>query len=102
MPKKKQTEDIEYKKLVLMKEAINEIAPLVKDYYEKRLNSLDAPVFKYTTLAFWSLIVVILGGTGFLVYAGKLDTSNFTLIVGITLGYLMTFIKKLILVEEKN
>jgi hypothetical protein len=40
-----------------------------------------------------SVVVLIVGVSGFLTYRGKIDGSTFTFLLGLILGYVLTFVR---------
>jgi len=79
---------------------IKEVLPLVKDYFTTKLEKVDSPRFKISTLVFGGLLFIIVLITAFLVYIDKLAADNFTFLIGIIVGYAMTHLKNIITIQE--
>ena len=92
--------EVELKKLNLWEKLIEQTAPKLLDYLEKRLLKYEAPIAKSTLWGFIIIIGIILGGALTLVILDKLDSSGFTFIVGIILGYFLSAAKMFIRREE--
>ncbi len=79
---------------------IDKVAPLIEKYYSAKLEKIEAPKFRWSAIIFGIMLVVIVVGSMYLVYEGKLGADNFTFLVGVIVGYMMTFIKDLTLGGE--
>ena len=97
---KKSEKDIELRKLDLMEKIIDKVIPEVIKFFEQRLLKHESPIVKSTIWGFIAIIVLILAGSFFLVTRNKLDSSGFTFIVGIILGYFLSAAKMFIRREE--
>ena len=78
-----------------LKEALKMVQPTL-DYFTTNTKAVEAPIKKYAILGFIGIVLLILGGSMYLVYRGVMDASNLALIIGIVLGYLFTMAKNFI------
>jgi hypothetical protein len=85
--------ELEIEKTRSLNKIIEEIIPKLSEYFEKRMVGHETPILKQSIWIFFSIIILIVLGTGFLVYTQKLDTTSFTFLIGTVLGYLLTFSK---------
>lgn len=100
--------EIEHEKLKLDREKLQfwdkrlgEIIPTFASYYEKRMLSHETPILKTSIWILAGIVILIVVGTGFLVYIGKLDAASFTFVIGTVLGYLLSF-SKMFLKKERD
>jgi hypothetical protein len=70
--------------------------PLLEKYFTSKLEKIEAPKFKWTLIIFGSLLTISVVGTGILVYADKVDSANFTFLLGIMIGSIVTLIGDII------
>ncbi len=96
---KLKTQTEQNKELIKVAKRVTEA---IEKYYTLKLTKLEAPKFKWSTTLFSVIILLIVVGSGLLVYYGKLSSSNFTLLIGVIVGYLMTFIKNVVLVQSEE
>ncbi len=85
--------EIEAKKLEIWGAFLREAIPKVSDYFEQRMLQHETPILKTGIWVLSAIVVLIVGGTGYLVYVGKLDAASFTFAIGTVLGYLLSFSK---------
>ena len=69
--------------------------PVVEQYFSKKMQHVDNPRFKWATIVFGLILFTIVVGSGILVYEGKIDAGNFTFLLGVIVGYMMTFMEGL-------
>lgn len=81
---------------------IEKALPLVEKYFTTRLEKLEAPKFKISSIIFSTILLVIVIGSGVLVFYGKITSDNFTFLIGVIVGYLMTFIKNIVMIERED
>ena len=48
---------------------------------------------RYMALVAISVVVLIVGASSFLTYRGKIDGSTFTFLLGLIVGYVLTFVR---------
>lgn len=87
--------EFEKEKLKLWRETLNKIVPAITEYQTTRLEKVIIPVFRISNITFSLLLAVIIIGSGVLLYLDKLGASNFTFLLGIALGYLMSYFRSL-------
>lgn len=85
--------EYEAKKIAFWQEVIGKIVPQVLSYVEQRMVKHDTPIAKTGLWIIGTIVFLIIGGTGTLVFNGKLDAASFTLVIGTVLGYLLSFSK---------
>ena len=85
--------DLEIKKLDLWTKILGDNLPKVLGYFEQKLLKQETPVLKTGVWVLSAIVVLIVFGTGFLVYLGKLDSATFIFVIGTVLGYLLSFSK---------
>lgn len=91
----KRSQDIELKKLELWGKVIDQFTPIL-NYFKDKLLKHDSPIAKSTIWGFVIIIVLVLGSSFTLVMLDRLDSSGFTFIIGILLGYLLSVAKMFI------
>jgi len=77
-----------------------EMVPLVKEYYTKKIEKLDAPMFKTSTYVFGAIIVLIVIASTFLVYVNKLSSDSFAFLIGVLVGYVFSFVKSIVQIQQ--
>lgn len=106
-------QDIEQKKIALQIEAvkleqqkqttINKLVetglPMVERYLDTKIKHVEKPKFQYTVVIIGVVLLVVIVGSMILVWQKVLGSDAFTFLMGIVVGYLMTFFREMILVE---
>lgn len=88
--------DLQMKQAENFNKLIEKGIPLIERYITARIEKIEAPKFKWTMIIFSLLLFVVIIGTGFLVYQGKVSSDNFTFLVGILIGSVITFLGDII------
>ena len=81
----------------VLTKAIEEGFPILRDYYNKKMTKLEGPKIRISLYGFIYLLAIIVIGSGLLVFYGKLEGSNFTFLLGILIGAMITFLGDLVL-----
>lgn len=55
-----------------------------------------------STITYGIIIGLIVVGSLILVYVGKLDSSSFSLLIGVVVGHLMTFVRQIFEAKEES
>jgi len=76
--------------------------PLIVKYYSTKLEKIEAPRMKHVSYTYGIIVFLIVAGSLGLVYVGKLDSSSFTLLIGVVVGHLMTFARQIFEAREEN
>ena len=94
-----QTIEVEKEKVRLQQEQaknfnklIDKGFPLIERYLNAKLEKIEAPRFKWTFVIFGVLLILILGITAFLTFYDKLNPENFTFLLGILIGSIITLL----------
>ena len=66
--------------------------PLVEKYFSAKIEKLEAPRFRWMFIIFGTILLVSIGLTGFLTFYGKISSENFTFLLGILIGSIITLI----------
>ena len=66
--------------------------PLVEKYFSTKLEKLEAPRFKWMLIIFGGILVLSVALTGFLTFFGKVSSENFTFLLGILIGAIITLL----------
>ena len=76
----------------IWEKALEEGFPLLKEYLNKKIEKLEVPKIRLSLIWFSIILFVVILITSFLVYAGKLEGSNLTFLLGIMVGAIITFL----------
>lgn len=71
--------------------------PILERYLNAKLEKIEAPKFKWTFIIFGILLVLILASTAFLTFYDKLNPENFTFLLGILIGSIITLLGDILL-----
>lgn len=85
--------DLELKKFEFWDKRFGESIPKILNYFEQKMLKHETPILKTSIRVFAGIVILIILGTGFLVYVEKLDAASFTFVIGAVLGYLVAFTK---------
>ena len=69
----------------------------LRDYFEKKLKHIEGPKIRWSIIGFLGMLLLIVIGTGVLVFYGKLDSGSFTFLLGTLIGGSITFLGDLLL-----
>ena len=64
--------------------------PLLEKYFTSKIEKLEAPRFRWMFIVFGGILIMSVGLTGFLTFYGKISSENFTFLLGILLGAIIT------------
>lgn len=81
---------------------IEESLPLVEKYFTAKIEKLEAPRFRWMFIIFGSILFISIGLTGFLTFYGKISSENFTFLLGILIGSIITLISDVIIDMGSN
>ena len=81
-------------------ETVSKILPIAEKYYTAKLTKVEAPKVRLSIIGFLLVLFVIVVVSGFLVYAGKMESSNFTFLLGTLVGGTITFLGDIILPSQ--
>jgi len=84
----------------LLQQLIDKGLPIVDKYFNKKLEKVEGPKIRWSVIGFVAVLFVIIIGTGWLVYVGKLDPANFTFLLGTIIGASVTFLGDIIFTGE--
>ena len=70
--------------------------PALEKYYSAKLEQLEAPRFKWSSAIVAIILAGIILAASFLVYNDKLSSESYVFLVGVIVGYLLTFLKELV------
>ncbi len=70
--------------------------PAIEKYLNAKLVHYDKPRFKYAIGGVCLILLIIVIGSMFLVFNGLLGADAFTFLMGIIVGYLLTFFKEML------
>ena len=84
----------------ILRQAIEKGLPILEKYFNKRLELVESPKIRWSILGFVGILFVVVIGSGFLVYAGKLESGNFTFLLGTLLGATITFLGDIVLAPQ--
>lgn len=87
------------KQVELWTKIVDKGIPLLEKYIESK-NNLEKPKFKWGILAFIFILSLMVLVTAFLVYAGKVDGSNFTFLLGTLIGATIAILGDILLPVE--
>jgi len=76
---------------------IDKLVPVAERYLTAKMEKLEAPKFKWSYIVVCILLVILLVGSMILAYYGKISSENFAFLMGTVVGYLMTFMKDVII-----
>ena len=93
--------DLEQEKAKSLNSLLEKAIPLIEKYYSTKLEKIEAPKFKYTLIIFSFLLFVVVIGTGILVFYGKVSSENFTFLIGILIGSVITFLRDIIIEAQQ-
>jgi len=85
--------ELELKKIEFWDKRFEESIPKILNYFEQKMLKHETPILKTSIRVFAGIVILIILGTGFLVYVEKLDAASFTFVIGAVLGYLVAFSK---------
>ena len=74
--------------------------PLISDYMNKKLQKVETPKVRWPIIGFVIILTIIVVGSGLLVYLGKLDSDNFTLLLGTLIGASISLLRDIIVPSE--
>jgi len=78
-------------------ETVRKILPIAEKYYTTKLTKVEAPKVRWSIVGFLIVLCVVVVVSGILVYAGKMESSNFTFLLGTLVGGSITFLGDIIL-----
>ncbi len=100
MKNKKNTDvDLEKQRLVVFEKAIDKGLPILERYLNSKL-SLEKPKFRWGLVAFITILSLMVLVTAFLVYNNKMDSGNFTFLLGTLIGATITMLGDIIIPRE--
>ncbi len=82
---------------------LREVAPLVTKYLEQRLRVMkeyEYPRFSLSVKVFGLLLGVVVAASFMLTLVGKMSGESFSFLMGVVIGYVMSHLKSLVLVER--
>ena len=71
--------------------------PLLEKYFTSKIEKLEVPKFKWTLIVFALVLLVSVGMTGVLTFFGKVGAENFTFLLGILIGAIITLMGDILL-----
>lgn len=87
----------------VLPELVDKVQPIAEKYLEylnKKLEKIEGPKIRWSIIGFVGLLLVIVLVSGVLVYANKLDSSSFTLVLGTMIGATLTLLGDIVLLQE--
>lgn len=81
--------------ITVVLDKVDPLIRLVQTTMEQRQKSNEHEARFQTRMAGYAILVVIavVGAAGFLTYEGKIDGSTFTFLLGLIVGYVLTFVR---------
>jgi hypothetical protein len=82
----------------LLSENADNLISLIKNTADKWLEIKKTNIGFSVKMAFFAsmIVLIIVGSAGWLTYVGKVDGSTFTFLLGLIVGYVLTFMQNLI------
>lgn len=82
----------------ILSDNADNLISLIKETADKWLQIRKTTLGFNTKMSFFAsaIILIIVGSAGWLTYEGKIDGSTFTFLLGLIVGYALTFIQNLI------
>ncbi len=84
----------------LLQQALEKALPVVEKYFNAKLERVESPKVRWSIIGFIGILLMVLVMTSFLVYKGKLDSSNFTFLLGTLIGATISLLGDVILPKE--
>ncbi len=81
----------------ILQKVVDKGLPILDKYIHTQLKTVDAPRVRWSIIGFLGILFIIILGSGFLVYSGKLDSGSFTFLLGTLIGASITFLGDTIL-----
>lgn len=81
-------------------ETVSKILPIAEKYYTAKLTKVEAPKVRWSIVGFLFVLCVVVIVSGILVYTGKMESSNFTFLLGTLVGGSITFLGDIILPSQ--
>lgn len=75
-----------------LSKVIDKGLPLVEKYFSAKIERLEAPKFRWMFIIFGAILLISIGLTGFLTFYGKISSENFTFLLGILIGSIITLV----------
>jgi len=76
--------------------------PLIEKYFTAKIEKLEAPRFRWMFIIFGAILFISIGLTGFLTFYDKISSENFTFLLGILIGSIITLIGDVIINMGNN
>ena len=76
--------------------------PLIEKYFTAKIEKLEAPRLRWMFIIFGTILFISIGLTGFLTFYGKISSENFTFLLGILIGSIITLIGDVIINMGNN
>lgn len=86
---------IENKKIDTWQDVYNEVMPLLKEFINNKYD-FEKKKFKTGMFLFVVILAIVLVTTSVFVFFGKMDDENFTFLLGILLGSLITLFNEVL------
>ena len=71
--------------------------PILERYLNAKMQHLEKPRFRWSLMAFVTILSIVILVTAFLVYHEKVDGSNFTFLLGTLVGATITLLGDLLI-----
>ena len=84
----------------ILQKAVEQGLPLMRDYYQAKMQTVESPKFKWSILLFGTILFICVIGSGVLVFFEKLDSGSFTFLLGTLIGGIITFMGDLLLPQQ--
>lgn len=93
--------DLQMQNGQLFKDALEQGLPLLDKYLTAKINQVEGPKIRWSIISFASVLVLVVALSGFLVYDGKLDASNFTFLLGTLIGAVITLLGDILIPSQQ-
>ena len=84
----------------VLQQLINKGLPIIEKYINAKLEKVEGPRVRWSIVGFIGVLFIVVVGSGFLVYTGKLESGNFTFLLGTLIGATITFLGDIILPQS--
>lgn len=92
--------ELQQKNSEILMQVVSQGMPLLKEYCDSKMKHIEGPKIRWSIIGFLGILFLIVLVTGFLVYVGRLDGSNFTFLLGTLIGGAITFLGDMLLPSE--
>ena len=92
--------ELQFKERMMFWATVNKLAPDIKDYFVKKMEA-DTPIFTTSIWVLCGLILVIIITTALMAAYDIISGESFTFLMGVLIGYIMTHLKALFVVQEE-